>query len=104
MKVMALLRRVARDKRSAVIAVTHDERMIEGFDSVYRMHDGRLARSRFNAAALDRLDAATARAIVDRISSPRTSADHMPLLRAAELPAPAVDRITAFLRTRVLAN
>jgi len=46
MKVMALLRRVAREKRSAVIAVTHDERMIEGFDSVYRMHDGRLARGR----------------------------------------------------------
>ena len=46
MKVMALLRRVAREKRSAVIAVTHDERMIEGFDSVYRMHDGLLERSR----------------------------------------------------------
>ena len=46
MKVMALLRRVAHEKRSAVIAVTHDERMIEGFDSVYRMHDGRLARGR----------------------------------------------------------
>ena len=43
---MAMLRRVAREKRSAVIAVTHDERVIEGFDSVYRMHDGRLARSR----------------------------------------------------------
>ena len=46
MKVMALLRRVAREKRSAVIVVTHDERMIEGFDSVYRMHDGLLERSR----------------------------------------------------------
>ncbi len=46
MKVMALLRRVAREKRSAVIAVTHDQRMIEGFDSVYEMNDGRLARSR----------------------------------------------------------
>jgi putative ABC transport system ATP-binding protein len=46
MKVMALLRRVAREKRSAVIAVTHDRRMIEGFDSVYEMNDGRLARSR----------------------------------------------------------
>jgi putative ABC transport system ATP-binding protein len=46
MKVMALLRRVAREKRSAVIAVTHDHRMIEGFDSVYEMNDGRLARSR----------------------------------------------------------
>ncbi|MFL6572987.1 MAG: ABC transporter ATP-binding protein, partial [Burkholderiales bacterium] len=45
-KVMALLRRVAREKRSAVIAVTHDERMIEGFDSIYRMQDGRLERER----------------------------------------------------------
>jgi putative ABC transport system ATP-binding protein len=44
MKVMGLLRRVAREKRSAVIAVTHDQRMIEGFDSVYVMNDGRLAR------------------------------------------------------------
>jgi putative ABC transport system ATP-binding protein len=41
-----LLRRVAREKRSAVIVVTHDQRMIEGFDSVYEMHDGRLARRR----------------------------------------------------------
>jgi putative ABC transport system ATP-binding protein len=46
MKVMGLLRRVAREKRSAVIAVTHDERMVEGFDSVYRMSDGRLAKER----------------------------------------------------------
>jgi putative ABC transport system ATP-binding protein len=46
MKVMALLRRVAREKRSAVIAVTHDHRMIEGFDTVYEMNDGRLARRR----------------------------------------------------------
>jgi putative ABC transport system ATP-binding protein len=46
MKVMALLRRVAREKRSAVIAVTHDHRMIEGFDSVYMMNDGRLARQK----------------------------------------------------------
>ena len=44
LKVMDLLRRVARDKRAAVIAVTHDLRMIEGFDSVYEMNDGRLAR------------------------------------------------------------
>jgi putative ABC transport system ATP-binding protein len=46
MKVMAQLRRVAREKRSAVIAVTHDHRMIEGFDSVYLMNDGRLARQK----------------------------------------------------------
>jgi putative ABC transport system ATP-binding protein len=45
MKVMALLRRIAREKRSAVIAVTHDHRMVEGFDSAYVMNDGRLARA-----------------------------------------------------------
>jgi len=42
-KVMALLRRVAREKHTAVIAVTHDRRMVEGFDSAYVMNDGRLA-------------------------------------------------------------
>jgi putative ABC transport system ATP-binding protein len=46
MKVMALLRRIAREKRSAVIAVTHDHRMVEGFDSAYVMNDGRLSRSK----------------------------------------------------------
>lgn len=43
MKVMGLLRRVAREKRSAVIAVTHDHRMVDGFDTAYSMNDGRLA-------------------------------------------------------------
>jgi len=46
MKVMAMLRRVAREKRAAVIAVTHDQRMVEGFDSAYVMDDGRLAKRR----------------------------------------------------------
>jgi putative ABC transport system ATP-binding protein len=46
LKVMELLRRVAREKRSAVIAVTHDLRMIEGFDNVYEMNDGRLTRQK----------------------------------------------------------
>jgi putative ABC transport system ATP-binding protein len=44
MKVMAMLRRIAREKRSAVIAVTHDHRMVEGFDTAYEMNDGWLAR------------------------------------------------------------
>ena len=43
-KVMAMLRQIAREHRSAVIAVTHDHRMIEGFDTVYHLEDGRLAR------------------------------------------------------------
>ena len=41
---MELLKRVAREKNSAIIAVTHDVRMIAGFDTLYRMNDGRLAR------------------------------------------------------------
>jgi putative ABC transport system ATP-binding protein len=43
-KVMGLLRRIARERRSAVITVTHDHRMIEGFDTVYHLDDGRLTR------------------------------------------------------------
>jgi putative ABC transport system ATP-binding protein len=39
-----MLRQIARERRSAVIAVTHDHRMIEGFDTVYHLDDGRLAR------------------------------------------------------------
>jgi putative ABC transport system ATP-binding protein len=42
MRVMALLKRIARENQSAVIVVTHDVRMIEGFDHVYHMKDGRL--------------------------------------------------------------
>jgi putative ABC transport system ATP-binding protein len=41
MKVMGLLKRLAKERNSAVITVTHDERMIAGFDSVYRLRDGR---------------------------------------------------------------
>jgi len=43
-KVMALLKKIARERRSAVITVTHDHRMIEGFDTVYHLEDGVLAR------------------------------------------------------------
>jgi putative ABC transport system ATP-binding protein len=38
--VMDLLRRLGRERQAAVIVVTHDERMIEGFDRVYHMVDG----------------------------------------------------------------
>lgn len=43
-KVMKLLGKIARERRSAVITVTHDHRMIEGFDTVYHLDDGVLAR------------------------------------------------------------
>jgi putative ABC transport system ATP-binding protein len=41
--VMDLLRRLGRERNAAVIIVTHDERMVEGFDRVYRMLDGRIS-------------------------------------------------------------
>jgi putative ABC transport system ATP-binding protein len=44
MKSMALLRKIARERQSAVITVTHDHRMIAGFDTVYHLEDGRLTQ------------------------------------------------------------
>lgn len=38
--VMALFRRITREKGSAVICVTHDSRMVEGFDHIYHVKDG----------------------------------------------------------------
>lgn len=43
--VMDLLRHLGREGNAAVIVVTHDERMLTGFDRVYRMLDGRIASS-----------------------------------------------------------
>jgi putative ABC transport system ATP-binding protein len=40
--VMDLLRRLGREREAAVIVVTHDDRMLDGFDRVYRMTDGRI--------------------------------------------------------------
>jgi putative ABC transport system ATP-binding protein len=40
--VMDLLRQLGREENAAVIVVTHDQRMIEGFDRVYTITDGRL--------------------------------------------------------------
>jgi putative ABC transport system ATP-binding protein len=59
-KVMDMLRTIARERRSAVIAVTHDHRMIEGFDTVYHLDDGRLAQ-------VDRRTSAPARSLEARV-------------------------------------
>jgi putative ABC transport system ATP-binding protein len=40
--VMGLLRRLSRETGAAVIVVTHDVRMVEGFDRVYHIADGRI--------------------------------------------------------------
>ena len=40
--VMDLLRQLGRERKAAVIAVTHDERMIEGFDRVSHTIGGRI--------------------------------------------------------------
>ncbi len=41
-KVMEMLKKIARENQTAVITVTHDARMIEGFDTVYHLKDGKL--------------------------------------------------------------
>jgi putative ABC transport system ATP-binding protein len=41
-KVMELLKKIAREHQTAIITVTHDVRMIEGFDHVYHLKDGQL--------------------------------------------------------------
>jgi putative ABC transport system ATP-binding protein len=44
--VMDLLRRLGRERGAAVIVVTHDERMLDGFDRIYRMVDGRIVEGK----------------------------------------------------------
>lgn len=41
-KVMEMLKKIAREQQTAVITVTHDARMIEGFDHVYHLKDGKI--------------------------------------------------------------
>jgi putative ABC transport system ATP-binding protein len=40
--VMDLLRRIAVDQEAAIICVTHDEMIIDRFDHIFRLRDGRL--------------------------------------------------------------
>ncbi len=47
--VMDLLRRIAVDQSAAIICVTHDEMILDRFDHIFRLRDGRL-----DADAVDR--------------------------------------------------
>lgn len=40
--VMDLLRRLAREQEAAIVAVTHDEKIFDRFDRVFRLRDGRV--------------------------------------------------------------
>ena len=40
--VMALLKALAVENHSAIIVVTHDHRMVEGFDRIFQVSDGRI--------------------------------------------------------------
>jgi putative ABC transport system ATP-binding protein len=40
--VMALLKTLAMEHNSAIMVVTHDSRMVEGFDRIYNVRDGRI--------------------------------------------------------------
>lgn len=42
LNVMALLKSLAVENDSAILVVTHDRRMVEGFDRIFEVRDGRL--------------------------------------------------------------
>ena len=49
-RVMEMLKKIAKESRSAVIVVTHDIRMIEGFDRVFQLKDGRIVSEQTDSA------------------------------------------------------
>jgi putative ABC transport system ATP-binding protein len=51
MKAMALPKRVAPEQYAAVIAVAHNTRSIAGFDTTFRVSNGRLERADANGVA-----------------------------------------------------
>ena len=48
-QVMELFRKVAHEQGGGVIVVTHDQRSLDVFDTIYEMEDGRVARGASNA-------------------------------------------------------
>jgi putative ABC transport system ATP-binding protein len=49
---MDLLRRIAVEQNAAIIVVTHDEMILDRFDHIYRLRDGRLQAGPLPAANL----------------------------------------------------
>ncbi len=49
--VMDLLRKIAVDQNAAIIVVTHDEMILDRFDHIYRLRDGKLEREAALASA-----------------------------------------------------
>lgn len=47
--VMALLKSLAVENQSAVLVVTHDHRMVEGFDTIFKVRDDRLVNYPLNS-------------------------------------------------------
>ena len=46
--VMTLLKKLAVENHSAILVVTHDHRMVEGFDRIFHVSDGRIAGEKNN--------------------------------------------------------
>lgn len=51
--VMTLLKKLAVENHSAILVVTHDHRMVEGFDRIFRVSDGRIIAEDRNETARD---------------------------------------------------
>jgi putative ABC transport system ATP-binding protein len=49
--VMDLLRKVASERQAAVICVTHDDKIFDRFDRIFRLRDGRLVSTTNNSGA-----------------------------------------------------
>ena len=49
--VMDLLRKLAREQETAIIAVTHDEKIYDRLDRIYKLRDGQLIETEERAAA-----------------------------------------------------
>jgi len=63
--VMDLLRKVAADQQAAVLCVTHDDKIFDRFDRIFRLRDGRLVSTTDRAARPQRPGAAQSGAALE---------------------------------------